>query len=247
MLLKGLVRCKACGSKMTSFHAYGRNDKKYEYYRCTKAQHGGSSECPVAQVPARQLEQTVVARIHELADEPKLIQKAADKAIGDKQGRRPGLLDDLSEVKARMRKVSMEASKLLQAITGTMAQGISFVTARLNELDADHRQLQEQEAKLTYELGSLAGPNIDLEAARADLKAIAEVYEHLEQEDRQRLLRLAIREVLYDGINHKMQLSLHPWRDGGLVLDSYFRAVPIGSSGWTRTSNPSINSRMLHH
>ena len=44
-LLKGLVRCKACGCAM-SHHFATRGNKRYRYYVCIRAQKNGWSECP---------------------------------------------------------------------------------------------------------------------------------------------------------------------------------------------------------
>jgi len=58
-LLRGLVRCVACGSAMTSSTSAPRG-KPYRYYCCTSPRRRGSGECPVRAVSAAELERFVV-------------------------------------------------------------------------------------------------------------------------------------------------------------------------------------------
>ena len=247
LLLKGLVRCEACGSVMTSYHSNGRGNQRYDYYKCTKSQHEGIEACPVKQVPARQLEQLVVDRMAELAGDPELVKKAVKAMVHNSANRLPALKAELVETSAKHRKIEDQANGLLQGFSGTAAQGNGFVVRRLNELEAELKTVQEQEARLKMDIDAQKTQAVDPEAARKSLMAFQGLYAHLETEEKQQLFRLAVREVRYDGIGHQIKLSLHPWGDEGSFGDSGVKAVQFGSPTWTRTRNPSINSRMLHH
>jgi recombinase-like zinc beta ribbon protein len=61
-LLRGLVRCVACGSAMTSSTSAPRG-KPHRYNCCTSPRRRGTGECPVRAVSAAELERFVVDRI----------------------------------------------------------------------------------------------------------------------------------------------------------------------------------------
>ena len=61
-LLKGLVRCKHCGSAMIH-HFVQKPNKRYRYYVCLKAQKQGWDTCPSPALPAAELEQFIVDQI----------------------------------------------------------------------------------------------------------------------------------------------------------------------------------------
>ena len=109
--------------------------------------------------------------------------------------------------------------------------------------------LEEQEKQLRAAIEAESDESMDPEAAQKALAAFTKLYADMNSEERQHMLRLTVREVVYNGSVPDIKKSLHPLGDGGSFLDSphNFGAVQIGSSGWIRTSNPSINSRMLHH
>jgi hypothetical protein len=71
-LLRGLVRCTACGSAMTSVVSAPRG-KPYRYYSCTQPRRQGTSVCPVRNVSAAELERFVVERIKGIGQDPVLL------------------------------------------------------------------------------------------------------------------------------------------------------------------------------
>src|SRR5258708_22177003 len=73
-LRRGLVRCVACGSAMTSSTSSPRG-KPYRYYTCTAVQRRGTAECPVRAVSASELEGFIVDRIRDIGRDPAMLQE----------------------------------------------------------------------------------------------------------------------------------------------------------------------------
>ena len=48
----------------------GKTDRKYRYYVCLNAQRKGWAVCPAKSVPARQIEDSVLAQIHATQPDP---------------------------------------------------------------------------------------------------------------------------------------------------------------------------------
>jgi site-specific DNA recombinase len=71
-LLKGLVRCTACGCAM-SHHFTTNGNKRYRYYVCINAQKRGWDKCPSPSLPAAELEQFVVDQIRVLGQDGQVI------------------------------------------------------------------------------------------------------------------------------------------------------------------------------
>ena len=62
-LLKGILRCGACGCAMTPAYSVRSRNRRYRYYVCTTAQKRGWETCPVKSVPAYEVEQFVIERL----------------------------------------------------------------------------------------------------------------------------------------------------------------------------------------
>ena len=63
-LLSGLLHCESCAARMVSTYST-KNGRKYPYYLCLNAQRKGWAACPAKSLPARGIEESVLARIRE--------------------------------------------------------------------------------------------------------------------------------------------------------------------------------------
>ena len=64
---------------MTPYYGYGRGNKPYFYYQCTKRQHQGS--CSMANVPAQPLEDVIARRLNQLNKEDRTIERLVKDAM----------------------------------------------------------------------------------------------------------------------------------------------------------------------
>jgi site-specific DNA recombinase len=69
-LLKGLLRCQACGCAMISAQTVKHPAVRYRYYVCLTAQKRGYWRCPKPALPAREIERFVLEQIRSLAQDP---------------------------------------------------------------------------------------------------------------------------------------------------------------------------------
>ncbi|MEO8036750.1 MAG: zinc ribbon domain-containing protein, partial [Acidobacteriota bacterium] len=58
----GLLYCESCGTRMVYSYS-GKRDRAYPYYVCLNAQRKGWAACPSKSLPARQIEDSVLAQI----------------------------------------------------------------------------------------------------------------------------------------------------------------------------------------
>lgn len=59
-LLSGLLFCESCGTRMVYSYS-GKLDRRYPYYVCLNAQRKGWAVCPTKSLPARHIEDSVLA------------------------------------------------------------------------------------------------------------------------------------------------------------------------------------------
>jgi len=79
-LLRGLLRCKNCGTAMT--HSFCGNSKRrfYRYYRCVSAIKNGHGTCPTGTLPAGELERVVVDEVRGLVKDEALLAQVLSEA-----------------------------------------------------------------------------------------------------------------------------------------------------------------------
>ena len=61
-LLGGLLYCDSCSTRMVYSYS-GKSDRRYPYYVCLNAQRKGWTACPAKSLPARHIEDAVLAQL----------------------------------------------------------------------------------------------------------------------------------------------------------------------------------------
>jgi len=209
-LLKGLVHCKVCASFMTPNFAYSRG-RKYFYYKCTKVNKNDKDACSVKSAPAKELENLIVKRLSFLGHNKKVVddivkdaQESSVKAFGP-------LREDRKRVQEEIRKIDEEAKKLVNAL-GAHKNGSRnhFITDRLDELQEAKQKAEERLAEIELSIQSLEGRMIDANVIRHNLQRFDAVFEKLTPNEKKDLLRLLIKEIIYNQDPSKIKMTLRP-------------------------------------
>jgi len=209
-LLRGLVHCKVCGSFMTPNFAYSKG-RKYFYYKCTKVNKYDKDACSVKSTPAKELESLIVQRLAFLGQNKKIVarivkdaQESSVKAFGP-------LREDGRRVQDEIRKIDEEAKKLVNAL-GAHKNGSRnrFITDRLDELQEAKQKSEERLSEIEVSLQRLEGRMIDAEVIQANLRRFDAVFEKLTPNEKKDLLRLLIKEIVYNQDPAKIKMTLRP-------------------------------------
>ncbi len=100
-LLKGLVRCTACGCAMVHHFATkgtGKSKRRYRYYVCLRAQKEGWATCPGPSLPATDLEKFVLEQIRSVVTHDAAVNTVTQRAIDVLAESSPDLVIDPDEV-----------------------------------------------------------------------------------------------------------------------------------------------------
>ncbi len=93
-LLRGLIRCGACGSAMGITYSR-KGNRSYRYYLCVSAAKNGYDTCPVRSVSAGDVEAAVVMRLRKLLREDVFEMEGVDAETASALGKLDDLWDDL--------------------------------------------------------------------------------------------------------------------------------------------------------
>jgi site-specific DNA recombinase len=206
-LLKGLLRCAACGCAMTPAHSTRKRTKRYRYYVCTGAQKRGWDTCPSKSVPAAELEQFVIDRIRGVGQEPALLQATVaeacrqdDERLAQLESDRHGLERDL----VRLRSQERDHARPLSGTQGDDA------LARLAEVQEQIRQAESRLCRLKEETGALRRGRLDEADLALALSAFDPVWGTLTPREQARLVQLLVERVDYDGSQGKVAITFQP-------------------------------------
>jgi len=203
-LLKGLVRCKACGCAM-SHHFATRRGVRYRYYVCIRAQKNGWDACPAPSLPAKQLEDFVVEQIKTLGRDPGVL----DDALRATQAHLQDEVDELERQRARIE----AAIKDLGRQVGQVASRAGFdegATRQLGRLQDEIRQRQQEAAEINAQMTQVRRRMLNPDELAGAIEAFDPLWETLSPGHKAKLIHLLVERVEYDGKNETISLTFHP-------------------------------------
>jgi len=83
-LLKGLINCGVCGSKMIPTYTI-KNGKRYRYYLCSSKAFGNNDSCTIARLSASEAENLVTNQVLNLLKKPEFIVHTISQSTGNLQ------------------------------------------------------------------------------------------------------------------------------------------------------------------
>ena len=211
-LLKGLVRCKACGCAMVHHYASDRKKsgavKRYRYYVCARAQKRGWWECPGPSLPAQELERFVVDQIRFLGRDDGLMVESV-RGAQERLRRHADALDcDRGRLLERLEAAREELRELVDS--GRDRNGSA---AKASGLQEEIRGLSAEERRLGIRIAAMRERTLDEDELAGALEAFDPMWEALTTSERERLVHLLVRSVEYDVKSETISVTFHAAED----------------------------------
>jgi site-specific DNA recombinase len=197
-LLRGLLFCVPCESPM--IHTYTINKaKRYRYYVCYQAQREGWKACETKSVPAEAIESAVLSSIRRIGADPSLAEAVALKALEQAADRRRELDRDLDAQRRHLRHLIHQAARA----HGHTKEGAPEIANWSEEISAT----EERIATLAAERSSGPSNHINAEDLRQILLEFDAIWGTLTTKEQEKMIRLLIAKVGYDGRSGKVTIN----------------------------------------
>ena len=207
-LLKGLVRCKACGRSMIHHYASSRLQsgavKHYRYYVCTRAQKRGWDECPGPSLPAPELEQFVVDQLRSIGRDDALMAESVRGAQVELRERVDALNADRANAIAQIEAAREELRELIDS-----GRDLNGSAARASELREEIRVLSAEDRRQTKRIAAMQERLLDEDELAGAFEAFDPMWDALATAERERFVHLLVRSVEYDAENETVSVSFH--------------------------------------
>ena len=208
-LLRGLLRCRVCGSAMTPRWSTSRG-RKYRYYVCTRVSSSGREACSVRSVPASAIEEFVVKQIRSVVEKPEMLARVNDILQQQHNQRAPAIEQELAQLTPEHRRCREEGRRVLQAIGEGNARQSGMAAERLTELDEQAHQLEHRMAELRDELAAIERNTVSLEEVQRAIALFDPIWDMLFPRERARILHLLLESAIYDGSKGELELQFYP-------------------------------------
>jgi len=203
-ILKGLIRCVPCGCAMTPTHSTRDGNKRYRYYVCTAAQKRGWHTCPSKSVPAGEIERIVVDQIKCVGRDPALIQATAGQARRQDESALAEARTELGSLERELARLHAEVRKLAAPVGGNDA-----ARSRLADLQERIGVVEGRKSAVDDRIAVIRGRLIDERDVGKVLADFGSVWGSLAPREQERLLKLLVERVDYDGSAGKVSITFH--------------------------------------
>ena len=207
-LLGGLLRCAACDRAMVH-HWTRAHGRVYRYYTCQRAQKEGHAACPTKSVKADAIEAFVVNEIKRIGADPALQQETFRQAVAQLAAQRRGLKAESKRLQRDLDAARADVERLVGALSRSTGPAAEAVTAELAKAQERVSSLEARQAEVRTQIAALDAQHVDeADVARA-LEAFDPIWEVLLAPERERVLRLVIRQIDYRADTGKLEIA---WR-----------------------------------
>ena len=181
-----------------------RGQRRYRYYTCTHAIHGGRHKCPSGSLPAAEIEQVVVEQIRCIGNDAAL----RDDVFKQAQTHIDGELNELkTQQKQLQRELTWHHAEIRKLAVDSQAD--SATTARIADLHDEIARVESRLSELRTQIEDAAGGRLDqsdVDAAFADFDNVWSTLSPREQAD---VLSLLIASVEFDSEAGTISVSFH--------------------------------------
>ena len=204
-LLKGLVRCKACGCDMGHYFTSKKDGRRYRYYVCYNAQKRGWASCPAPSLPAGELEQFVVNQIKAIGRDDGVVKDAIRRA-------RQQVHADVDALESQQATLGKQGRELTRQVGRVAArtQRDPAAAGELADIQARLKDVEQQATSLNEQIVAAKSRLPDDEELAGAIEAFGPVWDTLSPAEQTRLIHLLVQHVEYDSEREEVSVTFHP-------------------------------------
>lgn len=210
-ILTGLLRCGVCGAAMGHV-ATRKGGRSYRYYACQTQQKGGAAACQGSRAPAAELDEVVTNRIRSIGSDAAVLDATLKATNNTQTGRRPELKAEVKRLGQQHKLLIDQRRNLVDALQHDGSAN-SAIAERLADVDVQIATVEARQEDAATMLGAIDQAGLDEETIRTTLQQFDPLWQQLTPRERQRILRLLIEEVRYDGQADELEID---FRDNGI-------------------------------
>ena len=210
-LLRGLLRCSACDAAMTPT-ATKRRSKAYRYYVCRSAQKQGHATCPSKSISADKVEAFIVDQIRRIGTDRDLQEQTFRAAVGQVKAQRRGLRAERKRLEKDLTTNRADVERLVGAVSRTTGPAADAIASELEKAQFRVQTMETRTHEIDDELAALKAQDVDRDDLARALEEFDPIWDALLIPERERVMRLLVESIDYDGGTGTMAIG---WRLAG--------------------------------
>lgn len=219
--LAGLIRCGRCGAAMITAGSKKNvhpGSAYNVYFACGTRRQKSKELCDNNSVRADDLEKMVVKCIAGLLENEKALDRALNTANDKLEDRRIPLLAKRNKLQSQIDSLDSELKNLVNALgKGILPEYV--IKNKYKELDRKKDELVKTCDRINEELDQDCAESYDMDAVKEHIKNFGDSYQYLSLEEKKKLLRSIVKEIIIDKNKATLILYFLPGKEYNLEPD----------------------------
>ena len=198
-LLKGLLKCSACGSFMSPHYTQKRRKDgsiyRIAYYRCTKTMHLNNAECTIKHLNADHVERLVIQYLADLSQNAAWVNGTVEDLNRDQKEKVRPLEQEAIRLRAKLDQLEREIDRFVRGVgQGTIS--IKRLEQEMRDRENTRQSLEAQYTTVQRQISDQAGRDYDAEIILRNLKDFQRVFDALASPEQVEVLRCMVRDII---------------------------------------------------
>jgi site-specific DNA recombinase len=172
----------------------------------------GRAACSTGSLSADKVEQFVVDQIRRIGADQELQEETFRQAIAQVKVQRRGLKAEKKRAERDLVKVRADVQRLVETVSRVTGSAADAITVELEKAQQRVSTLEGRQREIQSELPDVNAQAIDREHLARALEEFDPIWEVLLTPERERVLKLLIEKITYDGATQKLAID---WRLAG--------------------------------
>ncbi len=210
-LLRGILKCASCNAPMV--HTWTKHRAKaYRWYRCAASMKHGTATCPTRSVKADAVESFIVSEIKRIGSDPDLQRATFEQALAQVAAQKRGARAEMKRIEKEIASARRNVDGLTAAIAKAGGRAEQALLTSLETTQGRVTALEARLAEVRAQEATLATQHVDEAAVAQALAEFDELWSVLLIPERERVIRLLVSGIRYDGSTGNLDID---WRLAG--------------------------------
>ncbi len=262
LALLGITKCAHCESLLSTSSTFKKvQQKRYYFYKCSKAAHHTKDHCPSRDIPAEALENCVLDTMQFLVNNKEFLDSIARQISGNGGDSLSQLNTEITNYKRNYSVITKKLKSLVDKLSEDASLKKSETIGKtIHELEAQKSDLWVLIQKKEREKEKIEAGEVDTAVLKDMLLDYCRLYQNQTPLEKRRINHLIFSAIVSNFKRNEDvgYLEIQIRGDGTIrktwdEIKKYQMAKQVRTSGSfrskgrTRTYNPPVNSRMLYH
>ncbi|MBA4313094.1 MAG: hypothetical protein C0417_10745 [Chlorobiaceae bacterium] len=197
LTLLGITKCGHCGSLLsTSSTLKMKTNKRYYFYKCSKAAHHTKTHCPSRDIPADELESIILKIMSQIINNDEFLDALVNQIQGNSGSDRTNIEDEIQNLKTNLSEVTGQLSNIVHhmSLTNEIKEP-DVLLKKIHELENRQDDIKNSIQEKELQLERIDDTNVDSTVLRDVMGDFVRLYGGLPKEEKKRLNHLIFAEI----------------------------------------------------